>query len=174
MIEQSVIEQRQQWALMHPARTVNDLARPGYRLDVPVGGVHVCTTLSIDAWQQPLAWRASIALSKDGRAVEISQWTRNDRVALLDIALQFLAGVGVDGTDEATPGAVSIEVARLLTVSEAALVANLLASPAVPVETYTGLAGMVNFYDFSDRQTQAGNRLFLPQRSVKIHGRFDN
>ena len=174
MIERDLIEKRQRWALMHPARTANDLARPGYRLDVEVGGAHVCTALSIDAWLQPLAWRASIALSKNGRAIELDQWTRNDRVALLDVALQFLAGVGVEGTDEASPGAVSIEVARLLTPSEAALVANLLLSPAVPVETYTGLAGMVNFYDFSDRRTQAGNRLFLPQRSVKIHGRFDN
>lgn len=166
MIE--VLKQRQNWALMNPARTVQDLCRDGYRFDYPIGGVTICTTLSINLFEVPLAWHCAIAIRQGGEIRELKAWSKNDRVAALAKAMEILDGVGTGDEPIIETGSRSIEIWRPLTIDEAVMVANIAAKDA-PLPMPQDPIGAYNEYDFSQKKTRVGETLYLPSITKEFY-----
>lgn len=170
MIE-SIKKQRQNWALMNPAREVADLAHDGYRFDYTIGGVTVCTVLSVNLFEMPLAWHAAIALKVGESKMLTANWSQNDRSAALAAAVEMLDGLGVEGeTPKIDAGAQSIELWKPLTIEEATIVANVMAKDP-GFGPLMGRMGTVNVYDFTNKQTRVGDTLFLPTETREFYGR---
>jgi len=170
MIEE-ILKQRQNWALMNPARTVEDLARDGYRFDYEIGGVTVCTILSVHLFDLILAWNASVALRVGEHKKIVRDWGQNDRVAALSVATQLLDGLGRYGeTPIVEAGEQSLTLSKPLSINEAMIVMNVAAKDAAPKPVMSRV-GAVNIYDFTDPKTKVGETLFLPAESREIYGR---
>lgn len=167
----SLLKNRQNWALLNPAREVGDLQRDGYRFDYTVGGVTVCTCLSINLFEIPLSWHASVALRVGERPILVADWTQNDRAAALAAALEMLDELGVEGmTPQIDAGEQSIELWRPLTNNEAVIVANVAETDPAP-DPLIGRVGAINVYDFTQKKTRVGDTLYLPTQSTEIYGR---
>lgn len=176
-LSQDMIKKRQQWAKDHPARVAEELTAPGYIFDLKCNGLFVRTVLSIDLFQEPLAWRAQIGLlypSKLPRALK--DWTMPEMIEAFGIAQRLLDGVGVK-SDLLRKDALSFELIYPCTPAEAGYAVRAALRPATAFESLP--VGEVNQYDFSDKSTQIAGwwnsregreeGLFLPQTRSVIH-----
>jgi hypothetical protein len=170
MIEE-ILRSRQNWALMNPAREVNDLARDGYRFDYHIGGVTVCTVLSVNMFDLLLAWNSSVALMIGEQKKLVRDWTQNDRTAALSVAMQLLDGMGREGEEPIVEaGEQSITLIKPLTVQEAIIAMNVAEKAPVPGPV-VGRMGAASIYDFTNPKTRVGETLYLPTESREIYGR---
>lgn len=166
MIE--VLKQRQNWALMNPARTLQDLCRDGYRFDYPIGGLTICTTLSVNLFEEPLAWHCAIAIRQGADVRELKAWTKNDRIAALAKAMEILDGLGTNAEPIIETGSRSIEIWRPLSIDEAVMVANIAAKDK-PLPMPQERVGLYNVYDFSQKKTRVGETLYLPSETREFY-----
>jgi hypothetical protein len=153
-MNKDVTKKRQQWVKDHPCRFVEECAAPGYRLDLDRHGLLIATVLTIDLFDQPLAWRAKIALlNSSGTPRRIAGWTMPERLQAYEIAVSILAGVGIKSGAFTLSDALSIDLCYLLTPDEAAHVARAAMRP-VEIDSSPRLVGEIGRYDFSDKKTQ--------------------
>ena len=149
------IKTRQHWALDHPARTVNDFYGPGYVKDFNWHGLYVRTVLSIDLFQQPIAWRAEVALMYPGwQPRPLKLYSMNELILCHTIAKSLLEGVGLQHTRFVSKTNVSIELANNCTPEEAVYAVNAAMRPAV--ELLPVAVGEINEYDLSPQTQIAG------------------
>jgi hypothetical protein len=187
-VNKDIIKKRQLWVKDHPCRFVEECAAPGYRLDLDQHGLLIATVLTIDLFDQPLAWRAKIALlHPSGTPRPITGWTMSERLQAYEIAISILDGVGIKSGAFTLSDSLSIDLCYPLTPDEAEWVVRASLRPASlrPVATCEAVpVGEVNQYDFADKSTQVagwwnGKRgreegVFLPQKRKLIYEQRNN
>ncbi len=167
-MNETIIKKRHSWVLANPARTVNELRKPGYRADFQFGGQMMATILSIDAFEKPVRWQAQIALvDKSGAAKPFADWSTNDIVAALSVAKRILGNVGKAETDAARFDCLSATISRDLTADEFGAVNNAIKNrksfkPA-PI-------GEISEFDFNDHKTRIAETAFQPTNRSLIYG----
>lgn len=165
-MEKSTIRTRQRWVLEHPAQSLQDCGKLGYRADITLGGQKMATVLLIPVFKHPLFWDAQIGLlGPDGQAIPKARWTRTDLVCAIAQAQRLLEDVGREEyrTEE---DALSIILSKRLTVDEEAKVLNYDAlNPIQPA-----LVGEIGVYDFS-KKSQVSDNGFMPIHRSTVYER---
>lgn len=168
ILDESIIQKRQQWVLRHPCLHVDQCGRPGYVADIRDGKITLRTVLTIDFWMRPWSWRSTIGvIGLDGKPKARMLWTTAEKVAAVAYARQMLTNIG-HGENQRELDDVSFGFARLLTWHEMQIALTCTGNaPAAQMVA----AGEINEYDFSDRKTQAGDGLHVPTQRRIIYGR---
>lgn len=168
ILDETIIQKRQQWVVRHPCSHYTECGRPGYAAEIQDGPVTLRTILSVDLFTQPWAWHSQIGvIGPDARPKLRMFWTTQERIAAVAYARRMVQGVG-QGVNTLETDDLSLGYARILTWRETQIV---LACTGNAPASQMIAAGEIGEYDVTDKKTQVGDGLFIPTNRSVIYGR---